>query len=272
MLKGMKSSAAIALSAAFLAGCVGERVAGGTGVGNPAKGSVTVSMQASAGGNALAKASAPRNPDGSFTITDAGGTPFTVRESFANVGRIKLQLPEGLDCKDADESACESLQVEIPGPMVADLMTGKWLPDPGAIRIPIGSYRRIDVRLESQSKDSEGTPSILAGHSMILRGSFDYAGSKDKAFSIALDFGEDARFDSDSGLVIDSIGVNRLLVLLDVEKWLSGVDITRCLDEGRLALLPDGSLVVDKENACGQLENDLKSAIKASGRLGKGKE
>ncbi|MEO7423860.1 MAG: hypothetical protein ABI036_01660 [Fibrobacteria bacterium] len=268
----MKSTAALALGAALLAGCLDERVAGGTGVGNPAKGSVTVAMQASSGGNGLAKSSTPRNPDGSFTITDAGGTWFTVRECYANVGRIKFQPPDGSECKDVDETACESLKVEIPGPMVADLMTGKFQPDPGSFRIPIGSYRRIDLRLENPPKNPDSSFLPLAGHSMIILGSFEYAGFKANPFSIALDFGEDVRFESDSGLVIDSTGLTRLVVQLDVGKWLSGVDITRCLDEGKLALLPDGSLVVDKDNACGQLENDIKSAIKVSGRLGKAKE
>ena len=97
------------LGACLLAGCLGDKVAGGTGVGNPTKGSVTLALVAddTPAAKAAAKASAiPRNPDGSFDIADAGGTIFTVRSSFANVGRIKIALPEGLDCSDADETGC----------------------------------------------------------------------------------------------------------------------------------------------------------------------
>lgn len=272
MLEVLKPAAAMALCGALLAGCLGDRVAGGTGVGNPAKGSVTVALQAASGGNTLARFAAPRNTDGSFTITDAGGSPFTVRESFANVGRIKLHLPEGSDCEDADETACESLKVAIPGPIVANLLTGKWQPDPGSFRVPVGTYRRLDVRLESGLQAAAGPWSGLDGHSMIIKGVFDYAGQSARAFSIALDFEEEVRFGSDSGLWVDSLGTNRLMVLLDVERWLSDVDITACLDKGELELLPDGGLAMDRRNSCGQAVNAVRSAIKASGRLDKRKD
>jgi hypothetical protein len=272
MFEGVKPAAVMAVCAALLSACLDERMAGGTGVGNPAKGSVTVALQAVAGADGLPGYAASRNPDGSFTITDAGGSTFTVRESFANVGRIRLQLPEGMDCKDADETACESLKVEIPGPLIANLMTGGWQPDPGGFRIPIGAYRRMEVRLESGSRPTGAAWSGLDGHSMVIKGEFEYAGRAGRPFSIALDFEEETRFDSDTGLSVDGREVSRLLILLDVERWLSGVDITGCLDTGKLALLPDGGLILDKGNSCGQLIGDIRSAVKASGRLDKRKD
>lgn len=263
MFDGVKPAAVMALCASLLSACLDDRVAGGTGVGNPAKGSVTVALQAVSGSS--------RDPDGSFTVTDAGGSRFTVRECFANVGRIGLHLPEGLDCKDADETVCESLKIEVPGPLVANLMTGSWQPDPGSFRMPIGAYRRMEVRLESGPQPA-GSRSGLDGHSMVIKGEFEYAGRAGRPFSIALDFEEETRFDSDTGLSVDSLGLNRLLVLLDVERWLSGVDISGCLDSGKLALLSDGGLVLDKGNSCGQLIGDIRSAVKASGRLEKRKD
>ena len=248
-----------------------DRLAGGTGIGNPSQGVVTVAMQAASGVDGLGKTAAPRNPDGSFTLTDAGGSRITVQEALANVGRIRLKLPDGLDCKDAGGAACEAAEAIIPGPMIADLITGNWLPDPGTIRIPVGAYRRIDVRLEGKSKDKPGPDSGLDGHSLILKGLFEYAGKADRKLSITLDFDEDVRFVSDPGLSLDSIGLNRFTIFLDVEKWFTGVDIGKCLDEGKLQLDADGSLAIDKENACGLLQSDVKAAIKASGNLRAGK-
>lgn len=271
MRKGI-GSGLCALIAVLTASCMDGRQAGGTGIGNPVKGSVTVAMQAASGGDGLAKSAAPRNPDGSFTIADAGGLKLTIRSAFANVGRIKLKLPDGIDCKDADETECANAEAVIPGPIVADLMTAVWVPDPGAFRLPVGTYRRIEVRLEGKSKDKPGPDSGLDGHSLIIKGSFEYAGKADRRLFIALDIDEEVRFASDSGLALERGGLNRFLILLDVEKWLSGVDIGRCLDEGKLALDTDGALAIGKDNSCGQLQSDLGAAIKASGSLARRKE
>lgn len=271
MFDPMKTKSLLFLCAAFLAGCMDDRLAGGTGIGNP-KGSVTVAMQAASSQDGLAKAAAPRNPDGSFTIIDAGGTAFTVRSGFANVGRIRMKLPDGIDCLDAHETLCDAAEVSIPGPIIADLMTGNWHPDPGTLSIPVGAYRRIDVRLEGKSNEKPGPDTGLDGHSLIIKGEFDHAGKTGRTFTIALDFEEDVRFISDTGLTVDSVGLNRFIIFLDVEKWLAGANITKCLEDGGLALQADGNLTIDKDNACGQLENDVKAAIKGSGSLGRRKD
>lgn len=264
--------ALLSIIAAALMGCLESRVAGGTGVGNPTKGSLTVTMQAASGG-ALAKRAAgtPRNPDGSFDIRDAGGTVFTVRSSSANVGRLKLSLPLGVDCEDADETECEANEVTVAGPFVADLMAGTWQPDPGAFRIPVGNYHRIDVRLQAADEEKPGTDPDLAGHSMIIKGNFAYAGRSDRAFTIGLDFDEDTRFQSDTGFALQA-GNNRITIFLDVEKWLTGADITKCLDNGDLTLDASGNLTAIDSGACSALGESIKDAVKASGRMHGGHE
>lgn len=271
MIEGKGYGGILVLAVSLMVGCMDGRQAGGTGIGNPVKGSVTVAMQAGSSQDGLAKIGSPRNPDGSFTIVDAGGSRITVQTAFANVGRIKLKLPDGLDCGDADETACEAAEVAVPGPIIADLMTGKWQPDPGTIRIPVGAYRRIEIRLEGKSKDKPGPDSGLDGHSMIIKGHFAYAGKVEIPIRILLDFDEDVVFASDPGLPVESLGLNRFIIFLDVEKWLAGTDIVQCLDDGKLVLDADGGLTIGKDNACGQLQSDLKAAIKASGSLGRRK-
>jgi hypothetical protein len=142
-----------------------------------------------------------RNLDGSFDIRDAAGTVFTVRSGYANVGRIKIALPQGMDCSDADETACESGEAKLEGPWVSDLLTGKWMPDPGSVRIPIGAYKRLLVRLEAQENAPAGVPD-LGRHSLVFAGTFAYAGRPDRPFAIALDFDEDQRFESPSGFAV----------------------------------------------------------------------
>ncbi len=253
----------------WLSACIGERVAGGTGVGNPTKGSVTVSMQAASGTEALAKrgATQPRNPDGSFSVTDAGGTVFTIRSGYANIGKVKLKLPDGLGCSSADETACQADEVEITGPFVADLMSGAWQPDPGVFRIPVGDYKSIQVRLEAPENDSQPSYPGLAGHSMIIKGEFAYAGKSGRTFSLALDFNEDARFESTAGVGVSAQGLNKLIVLLNVDQWLGQADITKCLDDGSILLDTLGNLAMDQDNACLGLESSIKEAVKASGSI-----
>jgi hypothetical protein len=259
--------------AALLSGCILDRTAGGTGVGNPTKGSVTVAMVATdtapagkaAAGEAASKTAATgRNPDGSFTIRDAGGTAFTIKSGYANVGRIRIALPDSLDCNDADETDCESGEVKLPGPWVSDLMTGKWIPDPGSVSIPVGSYRSLDVRLEAQDKVVAGAPD-LGKHSLVIGGTFAYAGRIDRPFRIALDFDEDARFESSSGFSVDS-GENAITLALDIAQWMSTADLTACLDAGSLPLDALGGFSLEKGHGC-DLEQALKDAVKASGSV-----
>lgn len=267
-MRNIHATLAAGACAAFLAGCLLDRSAGASGVGNPTKGTVTVAMVAEdsgAGPAAAAKsAGAGRNPDGSFEIRDAGGTAFTVRSGYANVGRIKIALPEGLDCSDADETECEAGEADLRGPWISDLMTGAWIPDPGAIRLPVGSYRRVGVRLEAQEKVPAGAPD-LGRHSLVFGGTFAYAGRTDRPFSIALDFDEEERYESDSGFAV-SEGGNTITIALDIAAWLSHTDITACLDRGGLALDPSGGFVLENDGVCG-LEEGLKNAIKASGSV-----
>jgi hypothetical protein len=263
----LKTAAALALVSILTAGCVGDQLAGGTGVGNPVKGSVTVAMQAVSGSESLAKTAAPRrNSDGSFTVADAAGTQFTIRSSYANVGSVKLKLPDGIACSQADETECESDRIKIKGPFSADLMTGEWQPNPGVFRIPVGSYSTLTVQFEPMDKDQSDGGTGLQGHTLLIQGTFAYAG-KDAGFSLALDFNEEAEYVAAGGLGVTGKGLDTLLVLLNADQWLSQADITACLDSGKLVLDPAGNLAVDKSDNCPGLENAIKDAVKGSGKL-----
>jgi hypothetical protein len=263
---------AAGIAAAILAGCVLDRSAGATGVGNPTKGSVTVALVAvdtvptvPPPAKAAAKTGvAARNPDGSFDITDAGGTVFTIRSGYVNVGRIKIALPDGVDCSEADETACESGEARIEGPWISDLMTGKWTPDPGAVRIPVGAYKRLEVRLEAQDKVAAGAPD-LGLHSLVFGGTFAWSGRSDRPFTVALDFDEDERFESPTGFAV-SEGNTAITIDLDIARWLAQANLTACLENGSLPLDSEGGFAFGKDGGCG-LEQEMKDAIKASGTV-----
>jgi len=245
-----------------------DRTAGGTGVGNPTKGTVTVAMvalESAPVAKAAAKAAAmTRNPDGSFDIRDAGGSVFTVKTGYANVGRIRIALPDGVDCSQADETACESGEATIDGPWVSDLMTGKWIPDPGTVRMPLGVYKRLEVRLESQDKVAAGAPD-LGRHSLVFGGTFSWSGRADRPFTVALDFDEDERFESPAGFAVAE-GSTTITVALDIARWLSQANLTACLENGSLPLDSTGGFAFEKDGGCG-VEQEMKDAVKASGTV-----
>jgi hypothetical protein len=264
-----------------LSGCLEEQVAGGTGVGNPSQGEVTFALVATSsstatglakpgvgGGSGLPPTFAAgsiqaANADSALTVTDAGGTPFTILRSLANVGEIRIRLPDGMACPPS-LAHCESDELRFEGPYVADLIAGTLTPNPGPFNAPVGGYRRVDIRLEESKQPSADT--ALLGHAMLISGTFAYAGRTDRPFSIALDFNENARFEEGTAMVRES-GANRLLVAMQVEKWLAAADITRCLDEGALQLDAQGGLRIDERNPCGNLEGTLKDGVRSSGDL-----
>ncbi len=278
--------AAMALGATLLGGCNSENQAGGTGVGSPTKGTVTVAMVASDtvpvlgktsgtgnkyaakiaafGSSNLSAMSGTRNPDGSFEIRDASGTVFTVRNGWVNLRHIRFKLPEGLNCTDADGTACENSEARIEGPWVSDLMTGMWTPDPGTIALPTGEYRHLSVRMESQERTDSNAPD-LNRHSLVFSGTFAFKGRADRPFTIALDFDEDVSFESTSGFSV-ATGDNQVTIALNIGEWLSQVDLKACLEDEDLPLDASGGFSLDKDSKC-KMEESLKKAVKGSGKV-----
>src|SRR5689334_19632619 len=68
------------LICAALTACLDEKVAGGTGIGNPSGTAEFAVIATSTSTTGLAKTGGGtvRNPDSSFTVRDLGGTAFTI--------------------------------------------------------------------------------------------------------------------------------------------------------------------------------------------------
>lgn len=270
---GILAAAAVAASMGGLGGCLGDRVAGSTGVGNPPQSALTFTMVADKGAAAASKTSGARRStlpaDTSLPVADKSGTAFVLRRALVHVGLVKFKLPEGVKCDQALLHPCEADELKIEGDFVADLLAGTFTPAFPTLQAPHGEYRRVDVRLDALDPGHPAADSALIGHSMVLSGTFAYAGRSDRNFSIVLDFDEEIRYDS--GLTrVREAPLNLLKLRLDADHWLADSDIGGCLDSGSLELDDSGGLRIDEENSCEGLEQTIKDGVKASGTLEEG--
>lgn len=202
----------------------------------------------------LAKVSA-----GSFTITDVGGTTFTITEARTNVRHIQFDLPEG----ETDSTN----QISLEGPFVIDLMTGTSNPEIDAFEVEPGIYKRIDVRLDdAETKDGLVSPNDdLMDNTLVVKGTFDYDGNASRNFTFILKFNEDVRFEEPGGISIAEGATKDIVINLKVDEWLQNINITKCLDDGDVALDSNGDLLINDNNGngdCNSFEQTIKTNIK----------
>jgi hypothetical protein len=262
------STLCVAYLMSIWTGCGDPQLAGSTGVGNPPQSVVAFSMVADQGPVALAKKPTQTNSTGlsAFTVSDKGGSRFTLESAFIHLGRVRFKLPDGIDCTAKLDEDCEEDHIQIQGPFVADLMTGSFTPAFPNFQAPHGAYRHISLRLEPLDKDAALPDTAMRGYAFHLAGTFSYGGRADRKFTILLDFNEEAQFNSGS-MEVREQALNRMLLRFRVDAWLSQADITGCLDDGDLVLDANGNLRVDKDHSCNGLEGSVKDGIKASGDL-----
>lgn len=207
-------------------------------------------------GSSLAKFAETQS---TFPVTDGSGTVFTITEARVNVRHIQFDLPEG---SDADSSS----KVSFDGPFLFNLTDGTSTPDIVSFTIEPGTYKRIDVRFDdTEALDGlvqSGDP--LLDNTMMIGGTFDYDGNAVRNFQLVLKFNEDLRFEEAAGIVVDEGQTTDMLLELDVSEWLTGIDITSCLDGGELSLDTNGDLILDDSNAsdCQDIEGLIKDNIK----------
>jgi len=200
----------------------------------------------------------------SLSITDMGGTHFTITYAKINLRHIQFDFPsEDSRSKDLDTTE----QISIEGPFVVDLMDGSSTPSITEFNIEAGTYKRIDLRLDDV-KPTDGiiSPSDdMYDNTMILKGIFTYDGITDRNFTFKLKFNEDIRFEEPYGILIQKGGNTQILLNLHVEEWLKNINITKCLDDSEINLDNNGDLIIDDNNGngdCSDFENTIKHNIK----------
>ncbi len=265
---------AIALCAFGLAHCISDERAGGTGLGNPTEVGATFSMRTTHTKKAAKTSSVQSSQtDSSVLVTDSAGMALTIREVLANVGKVGIHLPASITCGDLTSKDCQQNEVEIMGPFIMNLMTGRSAPAIGHFKIPEGKYTNVDVQLIDLSAQEAPVDSNdgLKGNSLVIKGSFAYAGKSDRTFSIYLKFNEDIAFSDNAGInVAEPKIANKLynvVLLLQVEKWFRNANLQSCLDEGSLKLDASGNLQIQNEEPCRQIPQLIRDNIKSSGDL-----
>lgn len=206
----------------------------------------------------------------------SGDITFTVKEARIHLKDIRLDLPQGTKCADVrgllsgatcqgGESGSGSGTVVVPGPIVVDLMTDGTTPDLSQLRLPPGTYRRIDFRLDEARAGEVAANEPLVGYSLLVKAGFTRDGA-DNTLELKLKFSEDARFQSATGVVVNETGA--LLALLKPQKWLEGLPVASCLQSGDLQISSNVLRLDDQaKGACGDAENIVKNNIKNSGDL-----
>lgn len=180
--------------------------------------------------------------DGSTSL-DSGGASFTFTQVRANVRHIDLYLPSG-----------DKRRVE--GPWSVDLVTGQATPPfPRVEDVPIGGYRRVDIRFAPGDDDV----------TLAAIGTVPFQ-SQPTPFTLALSFDEDARFEG-SPIVLDAGGLASLVARLDPSEWFANLPLSECAADGDLPIDAGTIVITDHQGACSDIEGDIKDAIKASGAL-----
>ena len=192
---------------------------------------------------------------GPFYAEDAAGTIFEIREARANIDRIRLFLPGGIDCDAVDphpQVRCNPAMYVIEGPFDVDLVAGTSDP-PIEAPLPVGTYRRFEVRFMASD--------ALGDRTLVGSGVFDDGGTE-TSFDFAFRFNDTARLEPDGGVTVAAD--KEVLASLDVSTWFSAVPITDCLASGDLESTDGRLRLVDGSGRCSSLESDIIDAVKSS--------
>ena len=223
------------------------------------------------------------------TFRSSDGVTFTLSEARIHLRDIRLDLPRGTRCEDVsglltgatckakdatstskDDDSGESGTVVVPGPLVVDLLTGVTTPDLSGLRLPAGTYKRIDFRLQDARSDDVPSGSPLLGYSLQVKATFERDAAL-QTLDLKLKFSEDARFESSTGVTVAED--DALLALLSPQTWLEGLPVGQCLQKGDLQLNSNVLRIDDRaKGACNDAESLVRANIKNSGRLGRARK
>jgi len=214
------------------------------------------------------------------TFRSSDGVTFTLTQARIHLKDIRLDLPQGTKCADVrgllagaeckgGDSGSGSGTVVVPGPIVVDLMTGTTPPALSGLRLPAGTYKRIDFRLDEAKAGEVAAGEPLIGYSLLVKADFTQD-SKPTVLDLKLKFSEDARFQSATGVEVGAD--DELLALLKPQAWLEGLPVASCLAKGDLTI-NSNTLLLDSsaKGDCSGAEGLVKERIKNSGDLRKAK-
>ena len=255
-----------------LTGCTYDRLAGGSGAGNPPQADVAISFQANSSvapalaAAALARTSAAssthathgptvQNPDGTFSVADSAGTPLKLTAISVNVGHFDFTLPAGLTCAQVVDLPCINDEASVNGPYVMDLMSGKAVPSINFIKLPAGLFHNFGFDVPQGAADT--------GTNMSIRGEAELPDGK-SLFEVRLDLQDGVDFQDSAGVKISAGTINRLVLSMSVDRWFAGVDMRRCLEDNSGAVLEGGVRILRGDSACDETGLRIRRSIEAS--------
>jgi len=191
--------------------------------------------------------------DDSDPIDQAGNT-FTLTTARARVRHVELYLPAGASC--AGVAGCDGDKIRVDGPWDIDLLTGDATPALPRVEVPLGTYRRVDVRFEPD----DGDVTLAVSGTVLFRGA-------PTPFTLALDFNETARFESATGFVVTRDVVQDAVARLAPATWFAALPLVACADDGDLPIEGGTIVITDGDGSCSDVESVVRDAIKGSGRL-----
>lgn len=265
-----KMGVTASMGALLLIACMG-----GTGEGNPEFGTLSVSLRARAdssaplprsgpGAGALAKKAA----NDTLRLFDEGRTPYAIHHIYAHVDRVEIARPQGADCRGNDSVACTDSTVVVSGSRFLDLLEK---PSPlilKDLRLPAGVYNRMKIRFSKLVDHGDGripAPYLpLVGHAILMKGTFAYGGVPDRPLTIFLDFDDLFAFENAAGLAITADSPYNWAGIFLASRWLGNLEITECLNEHKIALQPDGGIIIDSGTECNEIEDSLIENVRHS--------
>lgn len=227
------------------------------------------------GASQTSKAQALTEQSAPIEFHSSDGAAFTLTAARANFRDIEIDLPDGQRCADLQVEAPAQCKSEpggsetiiVRGPIIVDLVTGTSTPDLSTVRIPAGTYSRIDFRLDDTTAES-GLPTSdeLYGRSFVASAAFEHEGTPAE-LQIALQFNEDFRVEEPEG--VDLRGADgELLTLLRPELWFEELPVGDCIAKGDV-VVENGTYRLDDRagGGCSGAEGVLKRNLKRSADL-----
>lgn len=214
-----------------MSACSGAK--GGTDVGNGA----TVELD-------LSGYEAP--PQGAAqALTLSSGT--RVDAVWMAVDRIRLR--PGTDCSTADTD------LDVEGPLVADLVGGGLLGGPVAFQVEAGPFCRLRVGFHDIDPASvpAGAPAAMGGLSILVQG----ARGDGTPFTVASEVNDEFELLARNGSFSLPAGASPLFLAYDLGPWMAALDLDS---------LAGSPIVVDKSQNADRLAA-FEDAVKASARL-----
>lgn len=228
--RGALLRALLAAGAALLALRCGPKA--GTDVGNGA--SVSLDLRA--------YQAPPSAKPQSLTLADG----VRIDELWMVVDQIRLRPGSSCSGNDSD--------VDVEGPLVADLLEGGVLGGPAAFPVQAGPFCELRVGFHKlEGAPPVGAPADLQGRSLLIRG----ARADGVPFLVQSELGDRFELKAKGGAFSLPEGRSPLFLAYELDAWMSALD---------LASIPGASVVVSKDENKDRLDA-FELAVKQSARL-----